>query len=170
MKLYLIIANAVIFQVGWILSVSFGTPAAVAVSFIALLLYSLYFLDKSQDMFLIVSVVLIGLTVDTFMGSVGVLVYPSGRIFPPFWMVTLWMLFAMTIPWSLNWLVRKKYWFVLFSAIGGPISYFIGVQMSPVKFGFGAIFSAILLATIWAIVGFMIHQITHRWRGRCLAA
>ena len=169
MKLFLIIANAAIFQIGWILSVSYGTPVAIVVSFVSLFLYLLYFLKNTQDIFLIVGVVFIGLTVDTFMGSVGVLVYPSGKIYPPFWMVTLWLLFAMTIPWSLNWLVCKKYWFILFSAFGGPMSYFIGVQISPVEFGFSMVSSVILLASVWAIIGLTIYQITGRWRAQCLA-
>ena len=169
MNLILILVNAAIFQVGWILSVSFGTPVAIVVSLTALLIYLLFFRKDKLDLVLISGVVLIGLIVDTFMGTLGVLVYPSGKIYPPFWMVTLWLLFATTIPWSLHWLVCKKYWFVLFSAIGGPLSYFIGVKISPVSFGFDMISSLILLAAIWTTVGFTIYEISGRWRDQCSA-
>jgi hypothetical protein len=137
------------FQVGWILSVSFGTPVAIIVSLTALLVYLLYFRKDKQDLVLIGSIVLIGLIVDTFM--------------------TLWLLFAMTIPWSLHWLVCKKYWFVLFSAIGGPFSYFIGVKISSVSFGFDIVPSIILLAAIWTMIGFTIYKISNRWREQCAA-
>jgi hypothetical protein len=169
MNLILVLVNATMFQVGWILSVSFGTPVAIIVSLTALLVYLLYFRKDKQDLVLIGSIVLIGLIVDTFMGALGVLVYPSGNLYPPFWMVTLWLLFAMTIPWSLHWLVCKKYWFVLFSAIGGPFSYFIGVKISSVSFGFDIVPSIILLAAIWTMIGFTIYKISNRWREQCAA-
>jgi hypothetical protein len=169
MNLVLILVNAAIFQIGWILSVSFGTPVAIVVSLTALLIYLLYFRKDKLDLVLISGVVLIGLIVDTFMGTLGVLVYPSGKVYPPFWMATLWLLFAMTIPWSLHWLVCKKYWFVLFSAIGGPLSYFIGVKISSVSFGFDILSSIVLLTVIWTVIGFTIYKISDRWREQCAA-
>ena len=108
--------NGILFQVGWLLCVFYGNQAAVFVAAIAVLTHTLFFLKSREELLLILSVVLVGIAGDIFLGFTGALEYPYGATFPPFWMMTLWLLFAMTIPWALRWLVRKPVCLSLFAS------------------------------------------------------
>lgn len=158
------IANAAIFQVGWFLSVVYGNVIAALVFTVAIVVYSVFYLKARSEIVLIASIIGLGYAGDTLLGSLGILVYPSGLVFPPFWMVTLWLLFAMTLPWSLRWIVERRFWFVLFSTIGGPLSYFIGVNLSAVQFGSESAFVLGLVVFLWLIHGLSIHGLFTRWQ------
>lgn len=158
--------NAVLFQVGWILSVLYGNGAAMLIAAIVIAIYSVFFLRSRADIVLIAAVVMLGVCGDLILGYYGVLVYPSGAPFPPFWMVTLWLLFATTLPWSLSWLVRNPLWFVLFAIIGGPVSYIAGVNLSSVSFGQEFALSVIILVVVWLIHGMIIQNFYKQWQLR----
>jgi hypothetical protein len=158
------ITNAAIFQVGWFLSVVYGNVIAAIVFTIAVVVYGVFYLRARSEIVLIATIIALGYAGDTLLGSFGVLLYPSGMVFPPFWMVTLWLLFAMALPWSLRWIVERKYWFVLFSAIGGPISYVIGVNLSAVQFGSDSTLVIALVALLWLVHGLSIHSLFSRWQ------
>ena len=102
-----LILNAGIFQLGWILSVLFGNVVALASALVSSVIYYGYFVTGRRDLTLILGVVLLGFFGDTLMGILGILVHTNGLPFPPPWMMTLWLLFAMTLPWSLRALAAR---------------------------------------------------------------
>jgi len=159
------LVNAAIFQLGWIVSVLYGNVAAGLVFVIAVAVYGVFYLRSQSDILLICSVILLGYLGDTLLGSLGILIYPSGRVFPPFWMVTLWLLFAMSLPWSLRWIAQRRFWFILFSAIGGPLSYVIGVNLTAVQFGNGIVYAVTLVSMLWLAHGLLINILFIRWQG-----
>ena len=158
--------NALLFQVGWILSVLYGNGAAILIASAAIAIYAAFFLRGQADILLISAVVMLGVCGDILLGYFGVLIYPSGASIPPFWMVTLWLLFATTLPWSLSWLVRNPKWFVLFAIIGGPLSYIAGVNLSSVSFGREFALSVIILVVVWLIHGMIIQNFYKQWQLR----
>lgn len=161
-----VLFNAALFQVGWILSVLYGNSIALVIALAAILIYGAYYLRSRAEFALIVSVILLGFAGDTLLGITGILVYPSGAPYPPFWMVTLWLLFATTIPWSLRWIAAKRTWFVMFSAVGGPVSYLIGVNLSGVTLGTELLLSLLILGFLWAIHGLVIQYFFTLWQSQ----
>ncbi len=158
-----IIANAIKFQIGWVLVVLYGNTMAMICALVALLIYRRWFYSGIQDLFLIGFTVALGFVGDTLMGYFGLLAYPSGLAVPPFWMVTLWLLFSMTLPWSLRPLIRRRLIFILFCIIGGPLSYVVGVRLTDVEFGLNPEHAILILAAIWIIYGFMLANLVTRW-------
>ena len=158
-----IIANAVKFQIGWVLVVLYGNTMAIACAVVALLIYGRWFYTGVQDVFLIAVTVLLGFVGDTFLGYFGLLAYPGGLAVPPFWMITLWLLFSMTLPWSVRPLIRKRPVFVVFCIIGGPLSYVVGVRLTEVEFGPEPMQAILVLASVWIVYGLVLSNLVRRW-------
>ncbi len=158
-----LLVNAGIFQAGWILSVLFGNVVALASALASSLIYYGYYSSGRRDLELILGVVLLGLVGDTMMGFLGVLVHPNGLPFPPPWMITLWLLFAMTLPWSLRPLTRKRPLFLGLCILGGVASYTVGVRLSDVDFGYARQLTVPVLGLAWLIYGFVILSLIRRW-------
>ncbi len=113
---------------------------------------------------LIAAVLALGLLGDCLMGILTILKYPTNSFYPPFWLFTLWILFAQALPWSLEWIVKRRFAFTLFACIGGTLSYLLGVDLSDVQFGTDRKIVVITLASLWAIYGLVIHQIYLWWQ------
>ncbi len=158
-----IIANAVKFQLGWVLVVLYGNTMAMICALAALLIYGKWFYTGIQDALLIAATVLLGFFGDTLMGYFGLLVYPSGLVVPPFWMVTLWLLFSTTLPWSLRPLIRKRLLFIAFCIVGGPLSYVVGVRFTDVEFGLERMQSIAALGMIWIAHALILSNFVGRW-------
>lgn len=158
------VINGVIFQAGWILSVLYGDRAALAVTVAAALIYSVFYLRNRYELALITSIAACGVLGDIALGLSDVLRFPSALPLPPYWMVTLWLLFASTIPWALRWLVQQRVWFIILCAIGGPLSYWIGVSRSVVQFGPPLFTSLLVLAGLWTGYGILINALYRRWQ------
>ncbi|MBX2867544.1 MAG: DUF2878 domain-containing protein [Acidiferrobacterales bacterium] len=159
-----IIGNAIIFQGGWILCVLYGNPVAVVVAAVATAIYLILYRQKSSDLLFIAFVVFSGWLGDSVLGLSGALVYPNGAFYPPLWLVTLWLLFATSLTWCLEWAIKRQMLFVIFCAIGGTLSYVIGVQLSDVVYGLNMKGVIITLVTIWTLYGIIFHQAYLRWR------
>ncbi|MYB35002.1 MAG: DUF2878 domain-containing protein [Gammaproteobacteria bacterium] len=158
-----IIANAVKFQAGWVLVVLYGNTVAVACAIVALIIYGKWFYTGIQDVFLIAVTVALGFVGDTLLGFFGLLAYPSGLAVPPFWMITLWLLFSMTLPWSVRPLIRKRLVFVVFCIIGGPLSYVAGVRLTDVEFGLEPMQAIPVLVAVWIVYGLILSNLVRRW-------
>ena len=166
MNIKAVIANGVLFQVGWFLCVVFGDLAALTAAMVMIAIYALYYARSSQEYLFFAVIMAIGFAGDTLLSLTGILVYPSGLPFPPIWMMVLWMLFAMTLPWSLHWLVSRPRLFTVFCAIGGTFSYFVGVRLSGVQFGQDLLVCLGALLVLWAVHGYLLGNLYAQWRQR----
>ncbi len=158
-----LVVNAVIFQSGWVLSVLFGNLTALACGLVAALLYARYFNPTARDAPLFAAVVTLGFAGDSLLGLAGVLVHPSGLPFPPPWMMVLWLLFAMTLPWSLRPLTRHGGAFLALCMVGGTLSYVAGERLTTVDFGYGMALTAGVLAIAWLAHGAILLAMVRRW-------
>ena len=158
-----ILLNAGVFQAGWFLSVLFGNVIAIMYAALACLIYLRYFLTSKRDLGLFAAVLLVGFIGDSLLGLTGVLVHPNGLPFPPIWMVVLWLLFAMTLPWSLRPLMRRRGVFLVLCAVGGTLSYVAGVRLTSISFGYTTLNSTILLSGLWLAHGSILLALVRRW-------
>ena len=95
----------------------------------------------------------IGLCFDSLLVSLGWVTYPSGLFsasFAPYWIVTMWVLFATTLNSSMAWLKGRHVLAAVLGAIAGPMSYIAGAKLGGIEFVelHGAL---VFLAIGWAV-------------------
>lgn len=132
----LYIHNFIAFQIGWFSSVYGGAqqmpwlgPIVVAVA-IAIHFRAAH--RPSQEIVLILSCALIGCLFDSALVALGWVQYVSGvfsESAAPYWIITMWMLFATTLNVSMRWLRNREWLAALFGFIGGPTTYFAGQKL-----------------------------------------
>jgi hypothetical protein len=69
----------------------------------------------------------------------------------PYWIITMWMLFATTLNVSMRWLRGKPRLAALFGLIGGPVTYFAGEELGGIVL-LNPIAASLALAIGWAII------------------
>ncbi len=163
-----IIFNIVWFQACWFACVLLGNKAALIILTIVLLAY-LSAKKLRVEWPLLLSVVLLGLIVDTSLIGAGVLSTDDSLNLPPLWLTVLWLAFATTINHSLKPLLNNRPLFLLLAAVGGPLCYNIGVQLSDIEFGYQQSLSLAIIACVWLLAGFIILKLYERWKGYAFA-
>jgi len=130
------VLNFLAFQIGWLSSVYGGAqqmpwlgPIAVA---IALTLHFRVAKWPLAELALILSCALIGCFFDSALVAFGWVQYSSGvfsEFAAPYWIITMWMLFATTLNVSMRWMRGKNWLAALFGLIGGPLTYLAGQKL-----------------------------------------
>ena len=154
----LLLVNFVVFQVAWLSSVIGGAqqmpwlgPLTVLV---ALVLHFRAAHKPFEEMLLVASCALMGATFDSILVSAGWVTYKAGlfnEYFAPYWIITMWMLFATTLNVSMRWLRGKPKFAALLGFYGGPTSYLAGQALGGIVIvnQFAAMAA---LAIGWAII------------------
>lgn len=129
----LLLVNFVVFQVAWLLSVVGGAqqmpwlgPLSAAV---ALAIHLRFARKPFEEVMLVIVCALIGACFDSMLVAAGWVTYKAGlfsNYLAPYWIITMWMLFAMTLNVSMRWLRGKPKLAALLGFYGGPASYIAG--------------------------------------------
>ncbi len=130
-----IVANAVIFQVAWLVAVAGAARGIWYAGPLAVGLFAIWQLatapQPGTDALLIVLAISLGLIADSAFARTELITYtsplPSTR-WAPFWILALWANFALSLNHSLAWLQPKPWLACLFGAMGGPLSYFFAAR------------------------------------------
>ena len=129
----LLLVNFIIFQVGWMSSVIGGAremPWLGPVVVLGALTVHLWFAHRRfEEVLLVLSCAVIGATFDSALVTAGWVTYKSGLIneyLAPYWIVTMWMLFATTLNVSMRWMRGKPKLAAVFGFVGGPAAYLAG--------------------------------------------
>ncbi len=158
-----ILFNIVWFQICWFACVLLGNKAALIVVGIVALAY--FVIEKLRaELPLLLSIVVLGLIVDSTLIVTGVLNNNSALYLPPLWLSVLWLAFATTINHSLKPLLQKSSLFLLLASAGGPLCYKLGVQLTDIEFGYQQSLSLIIIACVWLLTGFIILKLYERWK------
>lgn len=128
-----LLLNALVFQVAWLVSVIGGAQQMPWLGPLAALLAFALHLRAARKPFdevlLVLSCALIGAGFDSILVASGWVTYKAGLFsdyFAPYWIITMWMLFAMTLNVSMRWLRDKPRLAALLGFFGGPASYIAG--------------------------------------------
>jgi hypothetical protein len=154
----LFFTNLLAFKIAWLSSVIGGGtdmpwigPAAVSV---ALLLHFRAAQKPLEEILLVLICAVIGTSFDSFLVASGLVAYKAGMFssyIAPYWIITLWMLFATTLNVSFRWLRGKVLLSALIGCLGGPASYLAGQALGGIvlvdKTG-----ALIALAVGWAVI------------------
>ena len=163
--------NLVIFDVAWFSSVVGGArempwlgPLAVLV---ALMIHCRAARNMTEEVLLILSCAIIGAVFDSFLVASGWVTYKVGLFsdhLAPYWIITMWMLFATTLNVSMRWLRGKPWLAALFGAVGGPISYLTGEELGGIVL-INQSAALLALAIGWAIMMPMLMWLSERLDG-----
>ena len=92
----------------------------------------------------------IGLLVDSTLAITGQVrfasAWPEG--FAPYWMLSLWIVFATTLNHSLRWLMNRPVAAALAGAVGGPLAYLAGAKLGALTIATPAI-TLPFIALLW---------------------
>ena len=126
--------NFVAYQLAWfavLISAGFGMAWAGATVAILVATVHLALRRDPLELRLIALAAGIGLLVDSTLAITGqvrfVAAWPAG--FAPYWMLSLWIVFATTLNHSLRWLMNRPVAAALAGASGGPLAYLAGAKL-----------------------------------------
>lgn len=152
-----VLFNFLLFQAGWfatVLGSANGFPWLGPVVVLAVVAVHLRSSHRPGSEAILVSLaVLMGLILDSAILASGWIAYPNGfwiAGLAPYWIISLWALFATTLNVSMRWLHGRPWLAALFGGIGGPASYFAGAKLGAMVFVVPDAALA-LLAAAWAI-------------------
>ena len=154
----LLLTNFVIFQVAWLSSVIGGAnempwlgPLTVL---IALAVHLRFARQPFEEIILVLTCAVIGASFDSMLVAAGWVSYKSGQFssfIAPYWIITMWMLFATTLNVSMRWMRGRPKLAAAFGFYGGPAAYVAGQALGGIVLvnQFAAIAA---LAVGWAIM------------------
>lgn len=136
-----ILANALLFQLGWFAAVLgaagdlpwIGVLAAAAIAAVHLARAA----RPLPELALLALAVVAGAGFDTLIVQAGWLRFDNGMLVAgtaPVWMVALWANFATTLNVSMRLLRSRLLVAALFGAIGAPLAYYAGGKLGAVEF------------------------------------
>ena len=109
-----LLVNILAFKIGWAASVmgaANGLPLlGPAVVFVVIAIHLYNSAEPPRELLLIAATAVVGAMWDSVLVAAGWLSYPNGNVMPnaaPYWIVTMWMLFATTLNFALRWLQSR---------------------------------------------------------------
>ncbi|UZE11061.1 DUF2878 domain-containing protein [Pseudomonas sp. B21-053] len=156
------LANAALFQLGWFACVVGGNSLWLLVALAALVIHLLWISRWGDEGRLILSVVLLGTTVDSSLRWLGVFDFADVAPLIPLWLMLLWALLATTLRHCLIWSANPWWLASLLGAVGGPLSYYAGSQLAGVQFPYGQLPTLIGIGLLWALLFPTLHFMARR--------
>lgn len=136
-----ILVNFLAFQAGWFASVlgaAQNMPWVGPMVVLAVVVLHLRAATRPDlEAGLLVASGIIGLYFDSLLVALGWVTYPSGLFsnsFAPYWIVTMWVLFATTLNSSMGWLRGRLSLAAVLGAFAGPMSYIAGAKLGGIEF------------------------------------
>ncbi|MFT6926112.1 MAG: hypothetical protein ACJAZP_001713 [Psychromonas sp.] len=143
--------NLVFFQLMWFVAVFFTTSGQLFLIF-ALLVHFYFSPNRKYDLASLITITLIGGSVDLLISWLGLMVFPDTLLLP-FWLVLLWTHFAVALNHGMSWLNKiPVYLQVVFGGLFGPLSYYAGYKFGAVDFPLPHLQTLFVLIVIWSIL------------------
>jgi len=154
-----IIANFILFQLGWfacVLGGAYGYPLLGSLVALGIITNHCYrATDSRKEAQLLLLALIIGLVFESIIASQGIAHYSNGQVFDfiaPVWMILMWPLFATTLNLSMSWLKGLAPLLVaLAGALFAPLAYYSGHQLGAVSYD-DMTFSLAVIASAWAVL------------------
>ena len=150
--------NFVLYQVGWlacVLGAAFARPwLGIAIALILVAMHLWLATDRPNQVKILAIATAIGLLVDSFLLALGVFSFPNGYVvawLPPVWMSVLWMQFATTFRYCLEWLSGQYAVSAFLALVGAPLAFLGGERVGAVSFSPPRFSHLIMLATVWCV-------------------
>lgn len=154
-----LLGNALLFQLGWFACVLGAHQPWLLWLAAACLLAHLAWLGQAGELRLILAVSLCGWLSDSLLVYLGVFDFAGHPYLLPAWLALLWPLFASTLRHSLAWSASPWWLASISGALGGPLSYWGGVQLAGVGLPLGTWPSLLILGGWWALLLPLLHRL-----------
>lgn len=155
--MYLLV-NFAVFEIAWLSSVIGGAKQMPWIGPIAVLIALVLHLRAArrpfEEVLLALGCALIGAGFDSILVAAGWVTYKAGLFndyFAPYWIFTMWMLFATTLNVSMRWLRGKPKLAAMLGFCGGPASYIAGQQLGAIVLN-NQVAALLALALGWAVM------------------
>ncbi len=136
-----LLLNFGMFKVGWLSSVMGGAKQMPWLGPLAMLVIVAIHLYRARqperELILILACGFIGAIFDSVLVTFGWVGYASGLFvesMAPYWIISMWMLFATTLNVSLRWLRGRYVLAAVLGAIAGPMAYLGGQKLGGMMF------------------------------------
>jgi len=149
--------NFLLYQTGWfacVLGAAYShrwLGVAIATSLLALHMFLTT--ERASQAKLLLVTFGVGLVVDSTLLAIGVYRFPSEGIvvwLPPIWMSVLWIQFATTFRYCLQWLSGRYSLSVLLGFAGAPLAFLGGESLGVIFFLEPRLPNLMILALLWA--------------------
>lgn len=148
--------NLLCYQAAWfalVLSAAAGEAWLGVTLGWAIVALHLWLVRSRAEQVLVASAVGLGLVIESVLVSSELVRYASPRVtlpwLPPFWILTLWAVFAITLRHSLRWLQGHLGMATAVGAIFGPLAFRVGEALGAVQFAPERGASYLALAVAW---------------------
>lgn len=145
-----LLVNALMFQLGWLLCVLFGSPIAVLVTTLAVVLHIQWVRDRKRESTFLLLCLGIGFVTDLLLIQTGVLI--TGSAVPPLWLSCLWVLFGTTVGYALRVFHGRLWLCIVAGGLSAPLSYYGGARLADVGLMSPAWLSLLIIGAVWALV------------------
>jgi len=153
-----LLINILGFKIGWVSSVMGAAAQSPWLGPAIFVLVAAVHLRQARrpdlEIGLVIAAGIIGVWFDSFLVAMQWVSYSSGQLGPmlaPYWIVTMWMLFATTLNRSMAWLRGRASLASLLGAVAGPASYLAGRKLGAIEF-VDTTAALIALAIGWAVI------------------
>jgi hypothetical protein len=166
-----VLINVLAFQAGWfscVIAAANGMPwVGLLVTALVVSLHVSTVTLAARELQLIAIAVAMGLVFDSLLVSMSWLSYPNGQFasgLAPYWILSMWALFATTLNVSMRWMHGKLVLSALFGLVGGPLSYLAGARLGAVTF-VEPVIAVVALGAIWAVAMPVLVVLSQRFDG-----
>jgi len=156
------IANAVLFQLGWLACVLGGNSLWLLLAVAVLVIHLRWISSWAAEGRLILCIVIVGTAVDSVLRYLDVFRFADASPLIPLWLMLLWALLATTLRHCLAWSARPWWLASGLGAIGGALSYYAGGRLAGVQFPYGEAATLIVIGLLWAGLFPLLHLMARR--------
>lgn len=110
---------------------------------------------RREDAALALLALVFGLVIDSLYINGGLLRFHGASLLElaaPWWILALWVNFALSLNHCMRWLHGRWLAGLLFGAVGGPLSYYAGVRLGAAEALAGPVMLYGVIALAWALV------------------
>lgn len=156
------LANAVLFQLGWLACVIGGNSLWLLLALAALVIHLRWISSWAAEGRLMLSVVIVGTAVDSVLRYLDVFRFEDAAPLIPLWLMLLWALLATTLRHCLAWSARPWWLASALGAVGGALSYYGGGRLAGVQFPYGEVPTLMVIGVLWAGLFPLLHVMARR--------
>ncbi|KIP91055.1 hypothetical protein BK674_24730 [Pseudomonas moraviensis] len=156
------LANAVLFQLGWLACVIGGNSLWLLLALAALVIHLRWISSWAAEGRLMLSVVIVGTAVDSVLRYLDVFRFEDAAPLIPLWLMLLWALLATTLRHCLAWSARPWWLASALGAVGGALSYYGGGRLAGVQFPYGEVPTLMVIGVLWAGLFPLLHMMARR--------
>jgi len=120
-----------------------------------IILHFIFSKYRMRDLKIMFVIGILGIIIDSILTLTEIITFPNyeNEFAPtPYWLMGLWLVFALMVPYSLYWLKRNLIIASIAGAIGGSFSYFLGHKLGAVQLADPLTMSVGIYFICWGII------------------